>query len=79
MAPRQHCRHRTRRPPAVDTIDRLTWAEANGYDDAWFADGAAPDALTSVAALGPRFEKLRFGIAVTPVFSHPAVLAATPT
>ncbi|MDF1736791.1 MAG: LLM class flavin-dependent oxidoreductase [Minwuia sp.] len=79
MAPRQRIAVTVPAGPRLqDTIDRLTWAEANGYDDAWFADGAAPDALTSVAALGPRFEKLRFGIAVTPVFSRtPAVLAAT--
>lgn len=79
MAPRQRIAVTVPAGPRLqDTIDRLTWAEANGYDDAWFADGAAPDALTSVAALGPRFGKLRFGIAVTPVFSRtPAVLAAT--
>mgnify|MGYP000008573273 CR=1 FL=1 len=79
MAPRQRIAVTVPAGPRLqDTVDRLTWAQDNGYDDAWFADGGAPDALTSVAALGPRFEKLRFGIAVTPVFSRtPAVLAAT--
>lgn len=65
-------------PKLEDTAARIEWAEANGYDDAWFADGGAPDALTSVAALAHRTERLRIGIAVTPVFTRsPTVLAAT--
>lgn len=65
-------------PKLEDTAKRLQWAEANGYDDAWFSDAGAPDSLTAIAALAHRIERLRVGIAVTPVFSRtPAVLAAT--
>lgn len=65
-------------PRLEDTAKRIAWAEANGYDDAWFADGGAPDSLTTVAALAHRIERLRVGIAVTPVFTRsPTVLAAT--
>ncbi|WP_417515874.1 LLM class flavin-dependent oxidoreductase [Minwuia sp.] len=65
-------------PKLEDTAKRIAWAEANGYDDAWFADGGAPDSLTTVAALAHRIERLRVGIAVTPVFTRsPTVLAAT--
>lgn len=65
-------------PKLEDVAKRLAWAEANGYDDAWFSDSGAPDALTVIAAMAHRIERLRVGIAVTPVFSRtPAVLAAT--
>jgi len=65
-------------PKLEDTAARMEWAEANGYDDAWFADSGAPDSLTSVAALAHRVKRLRVGVAVTPVFTRsPSVLAAT--
>ncbi|OUS09742.1 hypothetical protein A9Q89_12715, partial [Gammaproteobacteria bacterium 53_120_T64] len=60
------------------TIARVKWAEAEGYSDAWFADGGAPDALTTAAALAAHTETIRIGVAVTPVFTRtPVVLAAT--
>jgi probable F420-dependent oxidoreductase len=65
-------------PNLQDTIDRVTWAEANGYEDAWFADSGAPDSLTLAAGIAGHAKALRFGVAVTPVFTRtPAVLAAT--
>jgi probable F420-dependent oxidoreductase len=65
-------------PKVQDTVDRVKWAEANGYDDAWFGDGGAPDSLTTVAAIAHHTQRLRLGVAVTPVFTRtPAVLAAT--
>ena len=65
-------------PAVEDTIERVSWAEANGYDDAWFADAGAPDALTLSAGLAAHTQTLRIGVAVTPVFTRtPAVLAAT--
>lgn len=65
-------------PRVKDTIDRVQWAEANGFADAWLADGAAPDALTLAAILGEHSEKIRIGTAVTPVYTRaPTVLAAT--
>lgn len=65
-------------PRVADTLARVRWAEAAGYDDAWFADAGAPDALTTAAALAGVSERLRIGVAVTPVFTRtPAVLAAT--
>lgn len=61
-----------------DTIDRVQWAEANGFTDAWFGDGGAPDSLTTAAILGAHTKTIRIGIAVTPVYTRtPAVLAAT--
>jgi probable F420-dependent oxidoreductase len=65
-------------PFVKDTIERVKWAEANGYTDAWFGDGGAPDALTTAAALGGVAPSVRIGVAVTPVYTRtPAVLAAT--
>lgn len=65
-------------PRLEDTVKRLDWADANGYADAWFSDGGAPDTLTMIAALAHRIPRLRVGIAVTPVYTRtPAVLAAT--
>ncbi|HZD26314.1 MAG TPA: LLM class flavin-dependent oxidoreductase [Alphaproteobacteria bacterium] len=65
-------------PRVQDTIERIRWAEANGFDDGWFADSGAPDSLTTVAAMHAYCERLRLGVAVTPVFTRtPAVLAAT--
>jgi len=65
-------------PKIEDTIARIRWAEDNGYEDAWFSDGGAPDSLTMVAAMAAHCQRLRIGVAVTPVFTRtPAVLAAT--
>lgn len=65
-------------PKVQDTVDRVLWAEANGYDDGWFGDGGAPDSLTTLAAIAHHTTRLRLGVAVTPVFTRtPAVLAAT--
>jgi probable F420-dependent oxidoreductase len=65
-------------PRIEDTVERVKWAEANGYSDAWFGDGGAPDALTTTAAIAHHTSTLRLGVAVTPVFTRtPAVLAAT--
>jgi probable F420-dependent oxidoreductase len=65
-------------PFIKDSVERVKWAEANGYTDAWFGDGGAPDALTSTAALAHHTTSLRLGVAVTPVYTRtPAVLAAT--
>ena len=65
-------------PLVSDTIARVKWAEAEGYSDAWFADGGAPDSLTTAAALAAHTQNIRIGVAVTPVFTRtPVVLAAT--
>ncbi len=61
-----------------DTIARVRWAEANGYEDGWMADTGPPDALTLMAGLAAHAPTLRLGIAIVPVYSRtPAVLAAT--
>lgn len=53
-------------------------AETLGYDDVWFGDVGAPDALTLAAVVADRTSRVRIGTAVTPVFTRtPAVLAAT--
>lgn len=79
MAPKQRIAVTLPAGPSVqDTITRVRWAEANGYDDAWFGDGGAPDSLTMAAAIAHETKRLRVGVAVTPVYSRtPAVLAAT--
>ena len=65
-------------PRIQDTIDRVQWAHDNGYQDAWFSDSGAPDSLTLAAGIAHISDRLRFGIAVTPVFTRtPAVLAAS--
>ena len=65
-------------PSLEQTIERLNWAEDNGYPDAWFSDSGAPDSITQVAAVAHHTSTIRIGIAVTPVYTRtPAVLAAS--
>lgn len=65
-------------PSLKHTIERLQWAEENGYPDAWFSDSGAPDTLTQVAAVAHHTKSIRIGIAVTPVYTRtPAVIAAS--
>tara|TARA_B110000503_G_scaffold125062_1_gene192248 strand:- start:2217 stop:3218 length:1002 start_codon:yes stop_codon:yes gene_type:complete len=65
-------------PYIADTIARLQWAEDNGIRDAWFSDSGAPDTLTQIAAVGHHTQKIRIGVAVTPVYTRsPSVLAAS--
>ncbi|MFT6644692.1 MAG: putative F420-dependent oxidoreductase [Patiriisocius sp.] len=60
------------------TIEVAKWAEAEGYDDLWFADSSGVDALTTAAAVALNTERCRIGTAIIPVFSRtPAVLAST--
>ncbi|MBT6426131.1 MAG: LLM class flavin-dependent oxidoreductase, partial [Rhodospirillaceae bacterium] len=62
----------------ADTIERVKWAEANGYEDGWMGDAGPPDVTTLTAALAAHTQTLRLGIAVVPVYSRtPAVLAAS--
>lgn len=61
-----------------ETIELAKWAEAEGYDDLWFADSSGLDALTTAAAVALNTERCRIGTAIIPVFSRtPAVLAST--
>ena len=65
-------------PQVEDSITLVKWAEANGFDDVWFSDAMAPDSLTMVAAVAPYAQRMRVGVAVTPVYTRtPAVFAAT--
>ncbi|MEM7250424.1 MAG: LLM class flavin-dependent oxidoreductase [Pseudomonadota bacterium] len=66
-------------PPDIPaTIERAKWAEANGFDDVWFADSAGPDALTLAATMGAVTNRVRIGTAIIPVFTRtPQVFAAT--
>lgn len=60
------------------TIELAQWAEAQGYDDLWFADSSGVDALTTAGAVAMSTERCRIGTAIIPVFSRtPAVLAST--
>ena len=65
-------------PKLEHTIQRIRWAEDNGYPDGWFSDAGAPDTLTQIAAIAHHTRTIRIGVAVTPVYTRtPAVLAAT--
>ena len=65
-------------PDIRQTIERLRWAEDNGYPDAWFSDSGAPDTLTQAAAVAQHTQSIRIGVAVTPVYTRtPAVIAAS--
>lgn len=60
------------------TIEMAKWAEAEGYDDLWFADSGGIDALTTTAAVAMNTERCRIGIAIVPVYTRtPAVFAST--
>ena len=62
----------------AQTIELAKWAEAQGYDDLWFADSSGVDALTTSAAVALETSRCRIGTAIIPVFSRtPAVLAST--
>lgn len=61
-----------------ETIKYAMYAEAEGYDDLWFADTAGVDSLTTAAAIAVLTNRVRIGTAIIPVFTRtPAVLAAT--
>lgn len=65
-------------PRLEQTIARIRWAEDNGIPDGWFSDSGAPDTLTQIAAIAHQVERLRIGVAVTPVYTRtPAVIAAS--
>ena len=66
-------------PGAVSkTLDLTLWAESIGYEDVWLPDTGAVDALTLAGVLLDRTERMRVGIAVSPVYTRtPAVFAAT--
>ena len=60
------------------TIEMAKWAEAEGYDDLWFADSGGVDALTMAAAVALNTERCRIGTAIIPVYTRtPAVFAST--
>ncbi len=65
-------------PDVTSTLSYAEWAEFEGFDDVWFADGGSVDSLTLAAAVAMRTQRVRIGTAVIPVFTRtPAVLAAT--
>jgi probable F420-dependent oxidoreductase len=65
-------------PDVTSTLSYAEWAEFEGYDDVWFADGGSIDSLTLAAAVAQRTQRVRIGTAVIPVYTRtPAVLAAT--
>ncbi|MDH4248528.1 MAG: LLM class flavin-dependent oxidoreductase, partial [Deltaproteobacteria bacterium] len=66
-------------PGAVSaTLELARWAEAEGFDDVWFADSGGVDALTAAAAVAGQTRRVRLGTAIVPVYTRtPAVLAAS--
>lgn len=65
-------------PDVASTLEHAEWAEREGFDDVWFADGGSIDSLTLAAAVAQRTRRVRIGTAVIPVFTRtPAVFAAT--
>ncbi|MDH5737596.1 MAG: LLM class flavin-dependent oxidoreductase [Gammaproteobacteria bacterium] len=79
MAVRQRTALTLPHPRGVEpTLEMAAWAEAEGYDDLWFADSSGVDALTTAAAVVLKTDRVRIGTAIIPVYSRtPAVLAST--
>ncbi|MFT4633074.1 MAG: alkanesulfonate monooxygenase SsuD, partial [Crocinitomicaceae bacterium] len=48
----------------AQTIELAKWAEAEGYDDLWFADSSGVDALTTAAAVSLETSRVRIGTAI---------------
>lgn len=65
-------------PPDVPaSIDWAIRAEELGYESVWIADTNGPDPFVLAAAVLTRTQRLRVGIAVSPVYTRtPGVLAA---
>ncbi len=62
----------------ADCMERARWAEERGFDDIWWGDAGAPDALTTAAFMAARTQRIRFGVGVVPVYTRtPAVIAAS--
>jgi probable F420-dependent oxidoreductase len=62
----------------TETLELARWAEAEGYDDVWFADNSGIDALTTAAGVAVTTDRCRIGTAIIPVFTRtPAVFAST--
>jgi probable F420-dependent oxidoreductase len=63
-------------PDIRANLDHARWAESEDME-LWLADGGGPDALTLAGVLMAMTERVRIGVAVTPVFTRtPAVLAS---
>ena len=61
-----------------ETVELAQWAEAEGYDDLWFADSGGLDALTTAAVVALNTQRVRIGTAIIPVYPRtPAVFAST--
>lgn len=60
------------------TVQAAVWAEGEGFDDVWFADGGGQDALTLAGAVALKTSRVRIGTAVVPVYTRtPALFAST--
>lgn len=61
---------------APDLIDLAVEAERLGYEEAWVAEVAGPDAFTLLGALAARTNRMHLGVAVVPAMTRsPALLA----
>jgi probable F420-dependent oxidoreductase len=65
-------------PPNVPTsVDWAQRAEGLGYESVWIAETGGPDPFVMAAAVAQRTQKMRIGIAVSPVYIRtPATIAA---
>ena len=62
--------------PLSAMADHLVEAEQAGFSSYWLAQLAVPDALTAIAAFGPRTTTIEIGTAVIPTWPrHPLMLA----
>lgn len=61
---------------APDLVDLAVEAERLGYEEAWVAEVAGPEAFTLLGALATRTERMHLGVAVVPAMTRsPALLA----
>ncbi len=60
------------------SLAHARWADEQGFDALWCADRGDVDVLTLAGSVLAATERIRLGVAVTPVFTRtPAVLAST--
>ena len=59
-------------------LERIRWAEAQGYPSVWITDGGGHmDAITVAAAAAAVTRRIRLALSIVPVYTRPAAVLAT--